>query len=91
MKPDVAFYYPGQYWLSADWIKNLILFFDGIAMLVPEYMEDHGSFDDFPIVYSLREHGLFHVIRPELSVGTEETEILVGALVDVIASGRLEH
>ena len=39
MKPEVAFYYPGQYWYDADWIKNLILFFDGIAMLIPEYME----------------------------------------------------
>ena len=91
MKPDVAFYYPGQYWQDADWIKNLVLFFDGVAMLIPEYMEDHGRFDDLPIVYSLKEHNLFHVIRPELNVGSEETELLVGALVDVIASGRLEH
>ena len=91
MKPDVAFYYPGQYWQNADWIKNLILFFDGVAMLIPEYMEDHDRFDDSPIVYSLKEHGLFHVIHPELSVGSEETELLVGALVDIIASGRLEH
>ncbi len=90
MKPDFAFYYPGQYWLDADWIKNLILFFDGVAMLIPEYMEDHGRFADLPIVYSLREHNLFHVIRPEMSVGSEETELLASALVDIIASGRLE-
>lgn len=91
MKPEIAFYYPGQYWLNADWIKNLVLFFDGVAMLIPNYMEDHGRFDDSPIVYSLKEHGLFHVIRPELSVGSEETELLARSLVDIIASGRLEH
>ena len=54
MKPEVAFYYPGQYWRDPDWIKNLILFFDGIAMLIPEYMRDGGGFDDEPIIASLR-------------------------------------
>ena len=49
MKQDVAFYFPGQYWSNADWIKNLVLFFDGVAMLVPEYMSDHGSDEDYPI------------------------------------------
>ena len=37
---DVAFYYPGSFWNSAGWIKNLLLFFDGIALLVPTYMRD---------------------------------------------------
>ena len=91
MKPDVAFYYPGQYWHDADWIKNLVLFFDGIAMLIPEYMEDHGSFDDYPIISSLKNHGLFHVIRPEEKVGAEETEALAKALAEIISSGRLDH
>ena len=91
MKPEVAFYYPGQYWYDADRIKNLILFFDGVAMLIPNYMEDHGTFDDYPIISSLKEHGLFHVIRPEESVGAKETEALAESLVEVIASGRLDH
>ena len=91
MTQDVAFYYPGQYWRDADWIKNLILFFDGVAMLIPEYMSDHGRFEDYPIVASLREHGLFHVIRPEKSIGREETEELAKALAEVIASGGLDH
>ena len=91
MKPDVAFYYPGQYWGNADWIKNLILFFDGIAMLIPDYMEDHGTFDDYPIISGLKNHGLFHVIRPETNVGAKETEALAKALVEIIASGRLDH
>ena len=33
---ELGFYYPGQYWHDADWIKNLVLFFDGIAMLIPK-------------------------------------------------------
>ena len=91
MSQDVAFYYPGQYWRDADWIKNLILFFDGIAMLIPEYMSDHGSFEDYPIIASLKEHGLFHVVRPEVAIGKEETKKLAKALADIIDSGGLDH
>ena len=89
MKRDVAFYYPGQYWLDVDWIKNLILFFDGVAMLIPEYMSDHGSFEDYPVIASLKEHGLFDVVRPEESIGKEETEELAKSLAEIIASGGL--
>ena len=91
MKPDVAFYYPGQYWRDPDWIKNLILFFDGVAMLIPNYMSDHGRFDDLPVIASLREHGMFHIVRPEEKVGKKETEQLAQALEEIIVSGRLDH
>ena len=91
MKPEFAFYYPGQYWGDPDWVKNLILFFDGIAVLIPDYMRDHGRLDDQPIVESLREHGLFHVIRPEEHVGEDETKKLAESLIEIIASGSLDH
>ena len=88
--PDFGFYYPGQYWRNADWIKNLVLFFDGIAMLIPEYMADQGSIDDYPIVAALKDHGLFSIVRPEEAVGIEETEQLAKALGDIIESGGLD-
>ena len=91
MKPDIAFYYPGQYWLNADWVKNLICFFDGIAMLIPEYMEDHLGFDDFPIVSALKDHDLFRVIRPEEVIDAKATEALAKTLVEIITSGRLDY
>lgn len=91
MKPEVAFYYPGQYWINADWIKNLVLFFDGIGMLIPEYMEDYGTFDDYPIISSLKDHGLFHVIRPEENVGAKETKALAEAFAEIIDTGRLDQ
>ena len=91
MKPDVAFYYPGQHWLNVDWAKNLICFFDGIAMLIPEYMEDSRSFDDYSIVSALKDHDLFHVIRPEEVVDAKATETLTEALIEIITSGRLDH
>ena len=88
---ELGFYYPGQYWHDADWIKNLVLFFDGVAMLIPKYMEDEASFDDYPIVSALKEHGLFIVVRPEEAVSATETKRLCKAIADVIESGRLDH
>ena len=91
MKPDVAFYYPGQYLHDLDWVKNIVCFFDGVAMLIPEYMEDHHTLDDYSIISSLKDHGLFHVIRPEKVVDSKTTEQLAEAFVEIISSGRLDH
>ena len=52
---ELGFYYPGQYWHDADWIKNLVLFFDGVAMLIPKYMPDEASFEDYPLIAALKE------------------------------------
>ena len=87
----MGFYYPGPYWHDADWIKNLVLLFDGVAMLIPSYMADQASFEDYPLVAGLKEHGLFKVVRPEEAVGAEETERLRKGLLDVIESGGLDH
>ena len=90
MKPDIAFYYPGQYWRQADWAKNLVLFFDGIGMLIPSYMPDQGKWDDIPVVQALKEQGLFHVIRPEDHIGAKETADLATAIQGIVDSDALE-
>ena len=90
MKPEFAFYYPGQYWRDVDWIKNLVCFFDGVAMLVPEYMPDVRSFEDLPLATSLKEHDLLHVIRPERVVDSPVAERLAAAIFEIIDSGALE-
>jgi hypothetical protein len=38
--PEVNFYYPNQFWQRGGGSKNLIWFFDGVGLLVPEYMQD---------------------------------------------------
>ena len=91
MKRDIAFYYPGQYWLNADWAKNLVLFFDGIGMLIPSYMPDIGHWDDFPVVQPLRDEALFYVIRPEEHVGAEQAQELAAAIESIISSGGLDE
>jgi hypothetical protein len=87
----LAFYYPGPIWRRPDQIKNLVLFFDGIALLVPEYMADRIETIDPPLVTGLREHGLLDVLHPEVMVDSPATEALATQLTDIIATGQLDH
>src|SRR5436190_660527 len=87
--PEIGFYYPNPLWKDGDWIKNLILFFDGIALLVPDYMEGKLEQFDPAIVTGLRDEGLLHIIRPEEAVDKSATQNLASALTDIIVSGVL--
>ena len=87
---EIAFYYPDPMWRSGDWVKSLILFFDGIGLLVPSYMKDRPEIVDPAIVHGLREHGLLHVLEPETLVDAAATEKLANSMTDIIASGALD-
>lgn len=91
MNREIAFYYPNPMWYSGDWVKSLILFFDGIALLVPEYMKHQPEYADPAIVAGLKQHDLLHVIEPEVAVNKEATQRLAAALTDIIASGALDN
>lgn len=88
--PEVAFYYPGPSWHISDWIKNLILFFDGVALLVPEYIHDRPFEADPVLATALHDHNLLHILEPERLVDKAATEQLASALSDVITSGALD-
>jgi hypothetical protein len=89
--PEIAFYYPNPMWRSGDWVKNLILFFDGVGLLVPSYMRDRPEMEDPAIVAGLREHGLLHVFEPEIMVDAAATETLAASMSDIITSGALDR
>jgi hypothetical protein len=90
MPRELAYYYPNPMWSHGDWIKNLILFFDGIALLVPRYMKDKPEAVDPAIVVGLRERKLLEIIEPEVAVDKQATERLATAMTDVITSGALD-
>ena len=87
---ELAFYYPNPMWSYGDWIKNLVLFFDGIALLVPKYMRRRPEEIDPAIVAGLKQHGLLEIIEPEKAVDKTATEKLAMAMTDVITSGALD-
>ncbi len=87
---EVAFYYPGPVWHHSDAIKQLLLFFDGVGLLVPEYLLEKAERVDPSLVIPLREKGLLHLLKPEELLDREATEVLATQLADVIHSGILD-
>jgi hypothetical protein len=76
--------------LDGNWIKNLILFFDGIGLLVPEYMRGRIERNDPAIVTGLLDSKLLHIFEPEKLVDKSATAQLAESLVNIIASGALD-
>lgn len=89
--PEVAFYYPGPVWHSSAAIKSLLLFFDGIALLVPDYLRGKPQRIHPELAGPLEDEGLLHVLEPETHVDAEATEQLAEGLVEVIATGALDN
>ena len=87
---EVAFYYPGWMWHSDNAIKNLLLFFDGIAVLVPEYLK-HSLERRVPeIVLPLMDAKLLHILEAETMIDRSATEDLAEAMTEIIVSGLLD-
>jgi hypothetical protein len=87
---EIAYYYPNPMWKHGDWVKSLIVFFDGVALLVPGYMKDKPELVDPAIVAGLKEHGLLYILQPEQVVDAAATAQLATALTDIITSGVLD-
>jgi hypothetical protein len=87
---DWAFYYPGPTWVDSDVIKNMILFFDGLPMLVPDYLHDKPLISDPAVAAGLLQHGLLKQIHPEQFVDKEAAEQLATQMTDIITSGVLD-
>ena len=88
--PNVAFYYPGWIWSDVGSLKNLLLFFDGIALLVPDYMQDRVDQVDHEFTVPLLDAGLLHRLKPEELVDKAATEKLAHSLANILDTGTLE-
>lgn len=88
---EVAYYHEA-YWAGGrgDWFKSLLLFFDGIALLVPEYMWDRPLFSDPTLAQPLVEQGLLHRLSPETLVDQATTEALTDLLDRLINDGAFD-
>ncbi len=88
---EVAYHYepywgPGQ----GDWIKSLLLFFDGVALLVPDYMRDRPLFADPALAQPLADQGLLHRLSPEILVDQATAEALTELLDDLLTAGAFD-
>lgn len=81
---EVAYYHEPYWGLGrGDWIKSLLLFFEGVALLVPDYMCDRPLMTDPTLAQPLAEQGLLHRLSPEDLVDQGAAEALTD-LVDAL-------
>ncbi len=77
-------------WRGSDWIKTLILFFDGVALLLPNYLKGKPEYEDPAIALPLKDKGLLHILEPEKIIDKKATEKLSKVMVEMIKSGGLD-
>ncbi len=87
---ELAFYYPGHLWRHTDWIKSLLLFFDGVGLLIPEYKKGEPERIDPFLAEPLREQGLLHYLVADEVVDQAATAQLATALMTFITSGAFD-
>ena len=91
--PDTAYYYPQPFWTprESDWIKSLLLFFDDVAILLPDYMSGRHTRADPTLAIPLEERGLLRVLEPKAWVDQEATEKLAEIIVELLTDGTFDQ
>lgn len=89
---ETAYYYPEPYWLLRDssWVKTLLLFFDEVAILLPDYMMGRHRTADPSLVEPLEDRGLLRILQPEWFVDAELTERMTDTVVTLITEGAFD-
>jgi len=89
---QIAYYYPNATWQfgSSDFVKNLTLFFDGVGLLLPEYLRDKPFAEDPSLATGLSNEGLLHIFTPERVIDQPLAERLATSLTEVLVTGVLD-
>lgn len=90
---DTAYYYPAPYWLAGegDWIKSLLLFFDDVAILLPDYMRGRHRDADPWLAGPMEEQGLLRILEPKEWIDAEVAEKLAEIMVELLAGGVFDE
>jgi hypothetical protein len=87
--PETAYYYPEPFWAGDEggWLKTLLLFFDQVAILLPEYMYGRHRAADPSLSGPLEDMGLLVILAPEDFVDAEMTDALANATLGLLDAG----
>ena len=90
--PDIAYYYPAPYWSVREnsWIKSLLLFFDQIAILLPNYMYGRHQAADPTLVEPLEDRGLLQVLEPGTWIDEKMANHLAEIIVELLTNGTFD-
>jgi hypothetical protein len=91
-RPSVAYLYPAPYWSigDSDWVKSLLLFFDQVAILLPEYMYGRHELADPSLAGPLEDLGLLNVLEPRTWIDIPARLELVSVMTELIESGLFD-
>jgi hypothetical protein len=91
--PETAYYYPEPYWLleEGDWIKGLLLFFDDVAILLPDYMRGRERAADPVLAGALADQGLLRIIEPEWFIDRQMAEEVTHGIVELVEAGTFRR
>ena len=86
---DVAYYYPAPYWGMGEggWVKSLLLFFDKVSILLPDYMYGRHHVADPVLAEPLEDRGLLEVLEPNKWVDEEMAKSLAEAVSGLLVNG----
>ena len=88
---DIAYYYPAPYWREreGDWIKSLLLFFDEVAILLPDYMRGRHRVADPSLAAPLEDQGLLRILEPTEWIDGDMAKKLAAVIGDPPGRGYL--
>ena len=91
--PDIAYYYPAPYWTQheSSWIKSLLLFFDQVAILLPEYMYGRHQAEDPTLAGPLEDRDLLRVLKPREWVDEKMAHQLAEIIVELLTNGTFDN
>ena len=89
---DTAYYYPAPFWVAREggWIKSLLLFFDEVAILLPNYMRGRHIVFDPTLAEPLEDLGLLKVLEPNDWLDAETTNRLAEVMVELLTDGAFD-
>lgn len=89
---DVAYYYPQPYWgmNEGGWVKSLLLFFDKVSILLPDYMYGRHHAADPVLAEPLEDQGLLEVLEPNMWIDGEMAKSLAEVVSALLANGVFE-
>ncbi len=90
--PEIGYIYPAPYWRLGDhdWVKSLLLFFDQVAILLPDYMYGRHYQADPTLVGPLEERGLLRILEPGAWIDAEARTELSNTISLLLDAGAFD-
>ena len=90
---DTAYYYPAPFWRASEGegIKSLLLFFDEVAILLPDYMYGRHRTADPSLAAPLEERGLLRILEPKEWIDSHLAEQLAEIIFNLLVEGVFDE